>query len=182
MVALAQELTNALEVPATWYCCDVLEVPHELNGTADLVYTGGGALNWVMDIDAWAAVTYRLLRPRGTLFLFEIHPLNYVWNYEAVDYTLAPGPNYCDGGIVVNRGYPASEVAYDTKIADRPTIHERIWPLGHVINALIKAGLILRHFQEVADGWTPFKNMSPEVLRRLPHAYMLIADKPAHTV
>ena len=26
-----------------------------------------------------------------------------------------------------------------------------------------------------------FENMSPEVLRRLPHAYMLMADKPAHT-
>ena len=43
MVALAQELTDALEAPATWYCCDVLETPHGLDGTADLVYSGGEA-------------------------------------------------------------------------------------------------------------------------------------------
>ena len=39
MVALARELTDALDVPATWYCCDVLETPHELDGTADLVHS-----------------------------------------------------------------------------------------------------------------------------------------------
>ena len=84
----------------------------------------------------------------------------------------------------MNRGYPATQVAHNTDIEDRPVIRERIWPLGHVINALINAGLVLRHFEEVADpgGWTPFENMSPEVLRRLPHAYMLIADRPAHAI
>ncbi|NKB70312.1 MAG: methyltransferase domain-containing protein [Candidatus Latescibacteria bacterium] len=180
MIALARELTVALEAPATWYCCDVLETPHELDSTADLVYTGGGAMNWVTDIDAWAAVIYRLLRPGGTLFLFENHPLNYVWDYEAADYTLAPGPDYCDGGFVVNRSYPATEIARYLDVEDRPVIHDRVWPLGHVINAVIKAGLVLRHFQEFADRWIPFENMSPEVHRRLPHGYMLIADKPAH--
>lgn len=104
----------------------------------------------------------------------------YAWDYEAADYTLAPGPDYCDGGMVVNRSYPATEVALHVDIEDQPVIHERIWPLGHVINALIKAGLVLRHFQEVADGWTPFENMSLEILRRLPHGYMLIADKSPH--
>ena len=39
MVALARELADALDVPATWYCCDVLETPHELDGTADLVHS-----------------------------------------------------------------------------------------------------------------------------------------------
>jgi len=179
MIALAQELTDALDVPASWYCCDVLETPHELDGTADLVYTGGGALPWVMDIDAWAAVIYRLLQPGGTLFLDEFHPLNYSWESEATDYKLAPGPNYCDGGIAVNNGYPTTRVAMHTDIEDRPNIRERIWPLGDVINAVIRTGLVLKHFQEISDpGWSPFGNMPPEILHRLPHGYTLIAGKP----
>jgi hypothetical protein len=45
-----------------------------LNGTADLVYTGKGALPWVMDLERWAAVIERLLKPGGRLFVFEGAP------------------------------------------------------------------------------------------------------------
>ena len=44
---------------------DVLETPHELDGTADLLYTGRGAILWLQDLDAWAAVLRRLLAPDG---------------------------------------------------------------------------------------------------------------------
>ena len=146
VIALAREITEDMGGAATWYCCDVLKTPHELDSTADLVYTGGGALIWIMDIDAWADVIFRLLQPGGTLFLDEIHPLNYSWDFDADNYRLIPGPNYCDGGIVLNHGYPASEVAGNTDIEARPVMCERIWPLGDVINALIRSGLVLKLF------------------------------------
>src|SRR5262245_8158641 len=44
MIAVAQRKTTALNAPARWYCCDVLDTPPELDNTADLVYTGKGAL------------------------------------------------------------------------------------------------------------------------------------------
>lgn len=43
-LAVARRKTQALGAPATWYCCDVLQTPQVLNATADLVYTGKGAL------------------------------------------------------------------------------------------------------------------------------------------
>ena len=48
-----------------WVEADVLETPHDLDGTADLVYTGRGAILWLQDLDAWAAVLRRLLAPDG---------------------------------------------------------------------------------------------------------------------
>ena len=60
MLDLARRLTAATGAPATWVEADVLDVPHELDGTADLLYTGRGALIWLQDLDRWAAVLRRL--------------------------------------------------------------------------------------------------------------------------
>jgi ubiquinone/menaquinone biosynthesis C-methylase UbiE len=52
MIQCAQIKSQQLNAPARWYCCDLMGAPAELDGTADLVYTGRGALNWLMDIAA----------------------------------------------------------------------------------------------------------------------------------
>lgn len=53
MLDCARRKSEALDAPAQWIHADILETPHSLDGTADLVYTGRGALNWIMDIRAW---------------------------------------------------------------------------------------------------------------------------------
>src|SRR6187402_3247974 len=74
MLDLARRLTQATGAPATWVEADVLGVPHDLDGTADLLYTGRGAILWLQDLDAWAAVLRRLLAPDGRLVIFDGHP------------------------------------------------------------------------------------------------------------
>ena len=44
-------LTAATGAPARWVEADVLDVPHDLDGTGDLVYTGRGAIIWLQDLD-----------------------------------------------------------------------------------------------------------------------------------
>ncbi|HEY8600021.1 MAG TPA: class I SAM-dependent methyltransferase, partial [Thermomicrobiales bacterium] len=56
MIAIARRKSEVLGAPARWFQSDILETPHELDRTADLVYTGKGALNWLHDIDGWARV------------------------------------------------------------------------------------------------------------------------------
>ncbi len=41
-----------------------------------------------------------------TLYLMEGHPLSFLWDIEGDDYRLAPGPSYCEGGVVEDRGTP----------------------------------------------------------------------------
>ena len=64
MLALAERLSATVGAPARWIEADVLDTPHALDGTADLLYTGRGSLMWLQDLDAWAAVLHRLLAPR----------------------------------------------------------------------------------------------------------------------
>ena len=64
MLELAGMLSAAVGAPARWVLADVIDAPAELDGTADLVYTGRGALIWLHDLDAWAAVICRLLAAR----------------------------------------------------------------------------------------------------------------------
>src|SRR4029079_5433126 len=44
MLELAARLSAATGAPARWILADVLDTPAELDGTADLVYTGRGSL------------------------------------------------------------------------------------------------------------------------------------------
>ena len=75
--------TVSLGAAARWVCSDVLDVPDSLDGSADLVFTGKGALPWILDLEEWPAVVARLLRPGGLFYAFEGHPLAAVWNRDA---------------------------------------------------------------------------------------------------
>jgi predicted O-methyltransferase YrrM len=56
-IANARRLSEAAGCRTVrWYRCDVLDTPQDLDGTADLVYSGRGAMFWVHDLDAWMAV------------------------------------------------------------------------------------------------------------------------------
>src|SRR3954467_6819637 len=69
MLELAGRLAAATGAPATGIEADVLDTPHALDGTGDLVYTGRGSLIWIQDLDAWAGVLHRLLSPSGRLVI-----------------------------------------------------------------------------------------------------------------
>jgi SAM-dependent methyltransferase len=90
MIRIAQIKSDTLKMNARWVSSDVLNTPAELNGTADLVYTGKGAINWMMDIDAWASVVSRLLKPGGVLYLFEGHPFTYCFDMKATELKIDP--------------------------------------------------------------------------------------------
>ncbi len=184
MIACARAKSEALQAPATWYCCDVLDTPHELDGTADLVYTGRGALNWIMDIEAWGKVAARLLRPQvGRLYVFEGHPLNWVWDTEASDLRIDPQPPYGDyfaQGVSTDQGWPSQYIPEkDVPPKEQQACkHERHWTLGQMINACIGAGLRVEHFEEYPEQfWEEFKNVPPDILRRLPHTFSLVMSK-----
>ncbi len=180
MIACAREKSEALRANATWYCCDILDVPHALDGTGDLVYTGRGALPWMMDIQGWARVIARLLKGGGKLLVFEGHPLDWVWDANASDIRFHPERNnYFSDKTEGGERWPAPFIARqrDLNPADFP-IHEHQWTLGQVVNALLAAGLLLRHFDEYPDlYWEQFPNVPTQILRRLPHTFSLLMEK-----
>jgi SAM-dependent methyltransferase len=181
MIACAQQKAQLLSAPASWYCCDVLESPQELNGIADLVYTGKGALLWIMDIDRWAQVVARLLKPRGRLYLYEGHPLTWVWDMSAAEYRLDPHyGDYFSMAVAEEQGWPTQYIpeAFLPSKEEQARSYERQWTLGQVVTAVADAGLRIVRLEEHPDPyWNQFPMLTEDLVRRLPQTFSLLARK-----
>src|SRR6186997_3145548 len=148
MLELARRVSDAVAAPARWIEADVLDAPAELDGTADLLYTGRGALIWLQDLDAWAAVVRRLLTDDGRFVLFDGHPVEWLFDVDrdgrwiATDYDYFAGPE-------ASKGW-APEYIESLSISDEDQSWKfaRAWTLGEVVTALLRAGLAV---QEVAE-------------------------------
>jgi len=176
MIEVARRKAEALNAPARWIRCDVLETPHELDGTADLVYTGRGAINWIMDIGAWAHVPARLLKPGGVFFLFEGHPISNIWDMEASEWRLDPvWGDYFQERIEQNQGWSTQYIGDLGKpLHEHAMKYERQWTLAALVNALLQTGLTLERMGEYPDPfWEQFPNLSEDLARRLPHTLAL---------
>lgn len=179
MIRLAHMKTEALGARARWYCTDILDAPHELDGTADLVYTGRGALPWMMELAGWAQVVWRLVRAGGRVFVFEGHPLDRLWDPEARDLRLAEGSGgyFAEGGREP-LGFPVDVVSRVWQQGERPVMLERQWRPGEVIGSLIGVGFRLEHFDEHPTlYWEQFPCWAEREKVWLPHSYTLMARK-----
>jgi SAM-dependent methyltransferase len=178
MIAVAQRKAEALQAAARWYCGDVLDMPRELDGTADLVYTGRGALPWIMDIEAWARVVARLLKAEGRLFVFEGHPLDWVWETSASTYKLDTRDGDYFSTALNDQRWPMPFLDQNDRPVNAPRAREHQWTLGAILNALIGAGLILERFEEHPDlYWNQFPSLPEDLSRRLPHTFSLLIRK-----
>ncbi len=177
MIALAERKSAALDAPARWFRRDVLATPRELDGAADLVYTGKGALNWLHDIDGWARVVARLLAPDGRFYLFEGHPITWIFEHGAPELRLDPRyGDYFSTRPEPDQGWPDEYIgALSRPKEDLAIKWERQWRIGDVINALLAAGLRVAHFEEHPDPyWPQFPHLPEEVARKLPQTYSLL--------
>lgn len=178
---IAQAEAKALAVgarDASFIRADVLDAPNDLDGTADLVYTGRGSLPWILDLPAWAATIRRLLRPEGHVYVFEGHPLADLWDRSVEELVLRPGASYFDRTAREVAGFPAGVVR---RVAggDGPPLLERHWQPGEVINALISEGLRLESFREHPSlFWNQFPHWPDALRRRLPNSYSILAQLP----
>ena len=178
MLDLAEQLSAAVGAPARWILADVLDAPAELDGTADLVYTGRGALIWLQDLDAWAAVIRRLLTPDGRLVLFDGHPVEWLFdadadgNWVATDYDYFGGPEASRGwepGYIDRLSIPDAEQSW--KFA-------RAWTIGEVVTALVRAGLRVEQLAEhPVDWWSGHDDIRPEERGRIPLSFSIVARR-----
>ena len=154
MLDLAARLTEATGAPARWIVADVLETPHDLDGTADLLYTGRGAILWLQDLDAWAAVLRRLLAPAGRLVIFDGAP-------GRVAVRRRRGRPLDRHRLRLLRrargleaaGRPSTSTACRSPRTTSTWKFARAWTLGEILTALIGAGLRLERVAEHPVDW-----------------------------
>jgi SAM-dependent methyltransferase len=178
MLELAERLTEATGAPARWIRSDVLETPHELDGTADLVYTGRGSLMWLGDLDAWAAVIARLLAPTGRFVLFEGHPVEWLFDSDEDGHWIATDYDYF-GGAEASRGWAPEYIdRLSIDDADQSWKFARAWQLGEVITALLGADLHLERLTEYPiDWWGGHADVRPEERGRVPLSFSVVGRR-----
>jgi SAM-dependent methyltransferase len=178
MLELAARLSEAVGAPARWIHADVLDAPAELDGTGDLVYTGRGALIWLQDLDAWAAVIARLLAPGGRLVLFEGHPVEWLFDADAEGHWVATGYDYF-AGPEASRGW---EPGYIDRLsipdAEQGWKFARAWTIGEVVTAIVRAGLRLEQLAEhPVDWWAGHGDVRAEERGRIPLSFSVVARR-----
>ena len=176
MLGLARRLSDAVGAPARWIEADVLETPHDLDGTGDLVFTGRGSLIWLQDLDAWAAVVRRLLAPRGRFVCFEGHPAEWLFDADADGHLIATDYDYF-GGVEASRGW-APEYIDRLSIPDGEQAwkYARAWTLGEIVTAVAGAGLRLERLEEYpVDWWAGHRDLRAEDRGRIPLSFGLVA-------
>jgi SAM-dependent methyltransferase len=180
MLALAAELSEAVGAPARWILADVVDAPAELDGTADLVYTGRGALIWLQDLDAWAAVVARVLAPGGRLVLFDGHPVEWLFDADADGHWVATGYDYF-AGPEAWRGWAPEYIDYlSIPDAEQSWKFARTWTIGEVVTALVGAGLRLEQLAEhPVDWWGGHADVLPQERGRVPLSFSIVARRPA---
>jgi len=171
-------LSEAVGAPARWIVADVIDAPTELDGTADLVYTGRGALIWLHDLDAWAAVIARLLAPDGRLVLFDGHPAEWLFDGDADGHWIATGYDYF-GGAEASRGWAPEYIdRLSIPDAEQSWKFARAWTIGEVVTALVGAGLRLEQLTEhPVDWWGGHGDVRPEERGRVPLSFSVVARR-----
>lgn len=152
----------------------------------DIVFVTWGAICWLPDISRWAQIVAALLRPGGSLYLAEGHPIAYVFDdgRRAPDGT--PGlfaPYFSHEPVVDTDG--GDYVDFNAQLANA-AIYNWIHPVGDVVTSLIASGMTLEWLHEHdAVPWRMFRILMKDAsglyrwpdTRWLPLAFSLLATR-----
>lgn len=142
-IELARSLSAEVNIPATFVCTDLLDLPNRLTGQFDIVFTSYGVLNWLQDLTRWAAVIAHFLKPGGVFYMVEFHPFSRVFASDSPELKVNNPYFFADEPF-----HFESQGSYAVK--GDTVFHGYNWnhSLSEVFNALIGAGLQLEFFNE----------------------------------
>lgn len=137
----AKELNVELGLDADFICSDVYELKKVLDKKFDIVFTSYGTIGWLPDLNKWAEIVSHFLKPGGTFFIAEFHPVRWMYDDDCVkmDYS------YFNVEPIIE------EVGHSYADKDRAIDHLSYgWnhPLSDVFSALLKQNLQVTEFKE----------------------------------
>lgn len=141
-IDFAQELAQKENSDATFICCDLYDLPNHLDQKFDFVFTSYGTIGWLPDLDKWAKLISKFLKPEGKFVFVEFHP--FVWMFDD-DFTHVKYPYFKADAI-----HETSDSTYtDGELSD--SIEDVSWnhSLSDVFTALIQNGMKIETFEEL---------------------------------
>lgn len=160
-VETARELAAEanLDDRASFVAANVFDAASATDGEFDVVFTSYGVLDWLPDLDRWAAAVAGTLRAGGTFYLAEFHPFRSLL------------PLAFDGGETTLDGTyetPAEPLTFDEdgtyadEEAELEHTRTHFWPhgIGEIVTALARAGLRVEFLHEhQRTPWEQFDGM-----------------------
>ena len=177
----AKQLSDEIGAQARFICCNVYDLEEHLDETFDQVFTSYGTIGWLPDLDKWAGLIARYLKPGGQFYMADFHPV--LWMFDDDFTRIQYAYENREVIIVENQGTYTDRNA-DIKGKEYSWNHS----ISEVLNALIRAGLKLEFFNEhMYSPYNCFRNMTETTKGKweikgmegkLPMVYSLRAVKP----
>jgi len=141
-ISLAKSLSKELDVPARFIETELYDLPEVLDEKFDIVFTSYGVKAWIRDTPKWARLIARYLKPGGTFYMVEFHPMLGMFDDdgEKLEYPYFHSPEpikFSDSG---NYADPENDFKHDS--------YEWFHSLGEIVTALIDAGLKIEYLHE----------------------------------
>lgn len=137
----AVRIAKEMGAEVRFICCDIYDLPAHLEQQFDIVFTSYGTIGWLPDLDRWAGIVSRYLKPGGKFVFVEFHPV--VWMFD--DAFEKIGYRYFNSGAIVE----TESGTYADKTADITQTYV-MWNhgLGEVISSLLQNGMELNALEE----------------------------------
>lgn len=189
-IACAKRLSEEMDIPGTFISGSVYDAPEIIGEKFDVVYTGKGALMWLPDIVRWAEVVAACLKPGGTFYVIDVHPIFFNCEEDEENKRYKLETNYFKGEKPHFFDEPWPDYADKDHVSPNPT-YEWNWTLAEIVNSLINAGLVIERLEEMEhifykalpsfvrvpdqeEAWYFW----PENEKKLPLSYAIKASKP----
>ncbi|AZQ43840.1 class I SAM-dependent methyltransferase [Nonlabens ponticola] len=154
----ARELSAELKIPAKFVSCNVFDTASHIDKKFDIVFTSYGVIGWLPDLKPWAQMIATMLKPGGTFYMVEFHPI--AWMFDYLEKPAVMKYPYSNKEVIYEE-YSGSYASTESDLNSK----EYTWnhPLSEVIQSLIDAGLTIELFAE-HDG-SPY-NVFPEMTKK----------------
>ena len=182
-IAFARQLSADTGLPGEFLCSDLYSL-HEVlmkEQRFDIVFTSSGVLCWLPDLSRWGQLISDYLKPGGIFYIVEAHPSARMFPMDE-DMPQAGGFHPCFSYFHDPAGvrWPPNFDYADPSAAQ--TIGEHIWQhsMGDILNALTRAGLVIKWLHEFPYcTWKVVAGCEPvEGFEAVPTYYGLPASQP----
>ena len=137
----AKEFAGQTHTQTKFICCNIYDLPNYLDEQFDIVFNSYGAITWLPDLDKWAGIISRYLKPHGKLVMVEFHPV--VWMFDD-EFDKVGYPYFNTGAIIETE----TGTYADRQAPIKQDFVSWNHGMGEILNSLINNGFEINSFDE----------------------------------
>lgn len=154
-ISTAKALSQRLQLPAQFVCCNVLDMEQHLEEKFELVFASYGIYGWFPDFRAWARQAAQRLAPGGRLILVDFHPTVWMFDNNFTHFKYS----YFNKELIEE----IETSTYTGQAQKALSCYSWNHSLAAIFTAFLEAGLIIKQFKEY--DYSPYPCFSKVVSR-----------------